>query len=67
MGYSEIGTYKFLKKCKVEHKTLDKDKYLSIEYSLFKKNDITNKEANELFSQNNSYVNKYYNVFGYYK
>lgn len=66
-GYSEIGTYKSLKKCKVEHKTLDKDKYLSIEYSLFKKNDITNKEANELFSQNNSYVNKYYNVFGYYK
>ena len=66
-GYSEIGTYKFLKKCKVEYKTLDKDKYLSIEYSLFKKMDITNKEANKLFSQNNSYVKKYYNIFGYYK
>lgn len=66
-GYSEIGTYKFLKKFKVEYKTLDKDKYLSIEYSLFKKMDITNKEANKLFVQNNSYVKKYYNVFGYYK
>ena len=29
--------------------------------------DITNKEANKLFSQNNSYVKKYYNIFGYYK
>lgn len=66
-GYSEIGTYKFLKKCKMEYKTLDKDKYLSIEYSLFKKMDITNREVNGLFSQNNSYVKKYYNIFGYYK
>lgn len=66
-GYSEIGIYKFLKKRNVEYKESDKDKYLSIEYTLFKKMDITNKEADKIILQNNSYVKKYYNIFGYYK
>lgn len=63
-GYSEIGTFKSLRKRREVVKD-GNEKYSSIVYSVYKKPGISQKEMKKVMKQINAYANKYYDIYEY--
>ncbi|MFG6393549.1 MAG: hypothetical protein K1W24_05090 [Lachnospiraceae bacterium] len=61
-GYSEIGTFKSLRKRREVVKD-GNEKYSSIVYSVYKKPGISQKEMKKVMKQINAYANKYYDIY----
>lgn len=61
-GYTEVGTFKSLRKRKYIVKD-GNEEYRSIIYSVYKKPDISQKEMKKIMKKTNAYFNKYYDIY----